>query len=187
MDEKYIKLYNKWIYLYVAVDEKTGEPLHMQVMRDRGADSAHLFLLQLKALGYHPETIVTDLCPDYPAIVKKVFPEAYHHQCVLHAERAAKRLVDKYLSDEKHGDCKEKLKKELREVFKQRQATALVKVYETFTSSQPDYPSDTKPVFDMMQTYYPMLLTCIKNHNIPKTSNAAENLISEISLWLKRI
>jgi len=182
VDEKYIKLYKKWIYLYVAVDEKTGEPLHMQVMREKGADSARLFLLQLKALGYHPETMVTDLCPDYPAIVKKVFPKAHHHQCVFHAERAAKRLLDKYLSAEQHEECKEKLKKEIRDVFKQRQATALVSAYEIFTSSQPDYPSDTKPVFDMMKAYYPMLLTCIKNHNIPKTSNAAENLIKEFDL-----
>ncbi len=76
------------------VDEKTGEPLHLQVMPHKGPDSVHLFLLQLKVLGYYPDTTVTDLCPDYPAIVKKVFPQAYHHQCMLHAELAAKKLVD---------------------------------------------------------------------------------------------
>jgi transposase-like protein len=84
VDAKHIKLYNKWIYFYVAIDEQSGEPLQLQVMPHKGADSAHLFLLQLKALGYYPDTMVTDLCPDYPAIVTKVFPKAYHHQCVFH-------------------------------------------------------------------------------------------------------
>lgn len=79
VDEKYIKLYKQWIYLHVAVavrrcDEKTGEPLHIEVMPNKGVDSAHLFLLQLKVLRYYPETNVTDLCTDYPAVVTKVFP-----------------------------------------------------------------------------------------------------------------
>jgi transposase-like protein len=182
VDEKYIKLYKKWIYLYVAVDEQTGEPLHLQVMPNKGADSAHLFLLQLKALGYYPDTIVTDLCPDYPAIVNKVFPQAYHHQCVLHAERAAKRLVDKYLSDQQHNANKQKLKKQIRAVFKQRKAKDLKAAYEKLMSSRSDYPNDASPVFDMLQSYYPILLKCITDHNIPKTSNVVENLIKEFDL-----
>jgi transposase-like protein len=182
VDEKYIKLYNKWIYLYVAVDEQSGEPLHLQVMPHKGADSAHLFLLQLKALGYYPDTIVTDLCPDYPAIVTKVFPKAYHHQCVFHAERAAKRLVDNYLSDQQHNADKQNLKKQIRTVFKQRKATDLKAVYEKLMRSRTDYPNDASPVFDMLHGYYPMLLKCITDHNIPKTSNAVENLIKEFDL-----
>jgi len=182
VDEKYIKLYNKWIYLYVAVDEQTGEPLHLQVMPHKGADSVHLLLLQLKALGYYPDTIVTDLCPDYPAIVTKVFPNAYHHQCVFHAERAAKKLVDKYLSDQQHNAYKQQLKKQIRTLFKQRKATNLKKVYKKLMGSQSDYPTDSSPIFDMLQSYYPILLKCITDHNIPKTSNAVENLIKEFDL-----
>jgi transposase-like protein len=182
VDEKYIKLYKEWIYLYVAVDEQTGEPLHLQVMPHKGADSVHLFLLQLKALGYYPDTIVTDLCPDYPAIVNRVFPQAYHHQCVFHAERAAKRLVDNYLSDQQHNADKQNLKKQIRAVFKQRKAMDLKAVYGKLMRSRIDYPSDASPVFDMLQSYYPILLKCITDHNIPKTSNAVENLIKEFDL-----
>ena len=48
--------------------------------------------------------------------------------------------------------------------------------------SRSDYPNDASPIFDMLQRYYPILLKCITDHNIPKTSNAVENLIKEFDL-----
>ncbi len=182
IDEKYIKLFKEWIYLYVAVDESTGEAIHMKVLRNLGQDSAKLFLLELKLMGYNPETIVTDLCPDYPGAITKIFPKVHHHQCVLHAERAAKRLLNKYLPKSKNEHEYQKLKKAIRHIFKQKEKKDLKKAYQQFIQSAKDYSDEVKPVFDMIERYYFHLKKCIENKNIPKTSNVAENLIKEFDL-----
>ncbi|MDI6795228.1 MAG: DDE-type integrase/transposase/recombinase [bacterium] len=65
VDEKWVKLLDKWVYVYVAVDAVTGEVLCQEVFGQRGKDSARSFLLMVKALGYRPDVVITDLCGNY--------------------------------------------------------------------------------------------------------------------------
>jgi len=44
--------------------------------------------LALRAKGYVPQGIVTDLCPDDDRAVPAVFPRAIHPQCIFHALQA---------------------------------------------------------------------------------------------------
>jgi hypothetical protein len=41
--------------------------------------------VELRAKGYHPRVIVTDLNQDYTEPLAAVFPNAIHHECVFHA------------------------------------------------------------------------------------------------------
>ncbi len=50
-----------------------------------GTASVRAFLLALKANGYRPQVIVTDLNQDYGGAIAVVFPQAEHHECVFHA------------------------------------------------------------------------------------------------------
>ena len=60
-------------------------------------DSAAAFLLALRAKGYHPQVIVTDLRQDYGPVIAQVFPQAVHHECIFHAlQRAHKHVKDAY-------------------------------------------------------------------------------------------
>lgn len=43
------------------------------------------FLLALRAKGYWPRVIVTDLRRDYGGDIARVFPQASHHECLFHA------------------------------------------------------------------------------------------------------
>ena len=51
------------------------------------------FLLALRAKGYHPQVIVTDLRQDYGPVIAQVFPQAVHHECIFHAAQQAEKHV----------------------------------------------------------------------------------------------
>jgi transposase-like protein len=182
VDEKWIKLFKAWIYLFVACDAESGEVLHQEVFLTSDKDTAKTFLLQLKALGYNPDVIITDLCPNYEKPVADVFAGVPHHLCVFHAERAAKNLVNKYLPSEEDQANKNKLKKNIRDLFKTKTPESLTKCYLKLKNSQADYPHEAAPVFSMLERYYPILLQSYQNPNIPATSNAAEHAIKEFDI-----
>ena len=63
-------------------------------------DSAQAFLLALRAKGYHPQVIVTDLRQDYGPVIAQVFPQAVHHLCIFHAlQHVQKHIKDVYGPD----------------------------------------------------------------------------------------
>lgn len=88
VDEKWVKVptndkpagkQRQWMYVYVAVDVSTYDLLHVAIFPVRGTDSARAFLLGLRAKGYVPPVIVSDLCTDYDRAIPAVFPRAIHH------------------------------------------------------------------------------------------------------------
>jgi transposase-like protein len=73
VDEKWVKVpindkgqgkHRKWMYVYVAVDVYTYDLLHIAIFPHVGSDSAQAFLVALKAKGYRPQVLVTDLNQD---------------------------------------------------------------------------------------------------------------------------
>ncbi len=76
-----------WMYVYLAVDVYTYDLLHIAIYAHNTAASTRAFLLALKAKGYRPTVIVTDLRPEYGPAVEQVFPKARHHECLFHAMR----------------------------------------------------------------------------------------------------
>ena len=61
----------RWMYVYVAIDVYTYDLLHIAIYAHNSAHSTRAFLLALKAKGYRPKVIVTDLRSEYgPAIAK---------------------------------------------------------------------------------------------------------------------
>ena len=64
----------RWMYVSVAVDCYTYDLLHIAIYRHRNKASSHAFLLALRAKGYRPRVIVTDLWPEYDSLLAEVFP-----------------------------------------------------------------------------------------------------------------
>jgi transposase-like protein len=60
-------------------------PLHIAIYAHNTADSTRAFLLALRAKGYQPRVIVTDLRREYGPAIQEVFPHARHHECIFHA------------------------------------------------------------------------------------------------------
>jgi len=72
----------RWMYVYFAVDVYTYDLLHIAISPYNDKPSAHAFLLELRAKGYHPRVVVTDLRVDYGPLIARVFPKARHHECI---------------------------------------------------------------------------------------------------------
>ena len=69
------------MYISVAVDAYTDDLLHSAIFPHIGTASAQAFLLALKAKGYRPQVIVTDLNQDYGAAIAAVFPLRQGFKC----------------------------------------------------------------------------------------------------------
>ena len=87
----------KWMYVYLAVDVHTHDLLHIAIFPANTCASAQAFLFALRAKGYHPQVVVTDLRQDYGPAIARVFPQAQHHECLFHALQTLQaRLADVY-------------------------------------------------------------------------------------------
>ena len=85
----------RWMYVYMAVDVFTYDLLHIDIYPHNGKDEAGAFLQALKAKGYQPRVIITDMNQDYTEPIYTVFPKAIHHECIFHALQGAQRLIKK--------------------------------------------------------------------------------------------
>ena len=93
VDAKWLKIAGVWWYRCVAVDHVSGLPFHVALLPSNATSYCALFLLQLKALGYPPQVIITDGWDASVKAIARVFPNAQHLWCRLHARRAAFRRL----------------------------------------------------------------------------------------------
>jgi transposase-like protein len=191
IDEKYVQVpknhkpagkQRKWMYVYVAVDVHTLDLLHIAIFPHLGKDSARTFLLELRAKGYHPRVIVTDLNQDYTDPVAQVFPNAMHHECVFHALQAWHRqFKDAFGRDyaQTHPDIF-KLRQQMDHIFQAKTRRTVEKRYAELIS-QREQLVQAEPrlqlVFDSLARHYPNLVNAYDHPLIPLTNNTTERLI----------
>jgi transposase-like protein len=191
IDEKYVQIpksdkpqskMRKWMYVYVAVDMHTLDLLHIDVFPYLGSASAQTFLLALRAKGYHPQVIVTDLCNDYPEVLAAVFPHATHHECVFHALQAWHRQFRDLFGRDLERTAPEifALQQGLDKVFDAKTRRTVQKRYaqwlEQCTPWREVEPR-LQPIVDSVARHYPLLVNAYDQPLIPLTNNATERLI----------
>jgi transposase-like protein len=77
VDETYVKVAGRWIYLYRAVDQH-GQVIDVLVSPKRDLAATHRFFTQ--ALGHtpRPSEVTTDRAPTYPRVLDELLPAAHH-------------------------------------------------------------------------------------------------------------
>jgi transposase-like protein len=169
----------RWMYVYMAVDVHTYDLLHIDIYPYNGKKEARAFLQALKAKGYGPQVIVTDMCQDYDEPVRTVFPAAVHHECIFHALQWAQQLVkDVYGNDyaQTHPQAVA-LKDRLYKVFKAKSKKTVSKRYREVMALKDQYVAQTpesRRIFDFLKNHYPKLVNAIENPLIPLTNNTVE-------------
>jgi transposase-like protein len=169
----------RWMYVYMAVDVFTYDLLHIDIYPYNGKQEAHAFLQALKAKGYCPQVIVTDMCQDYDEPVRLVFPGAVHHECVFHALQWAQRLVkDVYGNNyaETHLEAVT-LKDKIYRVFKAKSKKTVNKRYREVMALKAQYVAhrpESQRIFDFLERHYPKLVNAVENPLIPLTNNTVE-------------
>lgn len=134
------------MYIYLAVDVFTYDLLHIDIYPYNGKAEARAFLQALKARGYIPQVIVTDMNQDYSEPIRAVFPEATHHECVFHALQWAQRLVKEvYGHDyaEAHPEAVA-LKEQIYKVFEAKTRKTVNKRYRKVMALREQYVAHKK-------------------------------------------
>ena len=191
VDEKYVLVpkndkpaakMKRWMYVYLAVDVHTYDLLHIALYPHNTRDSAHAFLLALRAKGYHPLVVVTDLRRDYGTVITQVFPKAQHHECLFHAEQEIGHYLQKtwgrdYAQQQPEA---EKLRTAVVHIFQARTKRTAQKRYCTLLEQEEDYLQRAPPlewVFAFLKQHWPSLVNAIESKLIPATNNAVEMVI----------
>jgi hypothetical protein len=172
----------RWMYVYLAVDVYTYDLLHIAIYAHNTANSTRSFLLALKAKGYKPKVIVTDLRREYGLTIPKVFPNARHHECIFHALKWTHRqLKDVYGSQyaQTHPEVVQ-LKDKIDHIFKAKTRRTAEKRYAEVMALRNRYQTqrpEVYSVFDSLERHWPTLVNSIESDIIPKTNNTVELVI----------
>jgi transposase-like protein len=191
IDEKYVLVpkndkpegkMKRWMYVYLAVDCYTYDLLHIEIYPYNTKQSAHAFFLALRAKGYYPRVVVTDMRVDYRDVVAQVFPTAVHHECIFHAlqevrEHAKVAYGTNYA--ETHPEV-ERLLVEIDHIFDARTKRTARRRYEKVLAQRETFVTQTPDaavLFDFLGHHWPYLVNAIESRIVPTTNNATEEVI----------
>ena len=172
----------RWMYVYLAVDVYTYDLLHIEIYPYNGKNEARAFLQALKAKGYQPQVIITDMNQDYDEPIRTVFSKATHHECVFHAlQWAQRRIKEVYGSDyaRTHPEAVD-LKDKIYRIFKAKSKKTVRKRYQEVMALKEEYIARTpeaKCIFEFLERHYPKLVNAVENPLVPLTNNTVELVI----------
>jgi len=191
IDEKYVLVpkndkpagdMRRWMYVYLAVDVYTYDLLHIAIYAHNDKQNALAFLMALRAKGYHPRVVVSDLRRDYGNDIARVFPKAEHHECIFHALRDVSTYCRKiYGKDyaETHPEVEE-LRQDIKRIFATRTKRTAHKRYAKVMERRQAFVKETpqaSAIFDFLERHWPELVNGIESKIIPKTNNTVELVI----------
>jgi len=191
IDEKYVLVpknnkpqakMKRWCYVSVAVDCYTYDLLHIAIYAHRNEASSRAFLLDLRAKGYLPRVVVTDLWPAYAALLADIFPQATHHECIFHALQEVQRLIKAIYGSHYPQTAPQAvaLKQAIYHIFQartrrtaQKRFLAVMNLRDGYTAHSPEVAA----LFAFLEHHWPKLVNAIAAKAIPTTNNATELVI----------
>ena len=79
VDETYVKVAGRWVYLYRAVDQ-FGQVIDVYASTSRDSKAARRFFQRARtATGVTPSEVITDRARTYPRVLDEMWPAAWHH------------------------------------------------------------------------------------------------------------
>jgi transposase-like protein len=80
VDETYVKVAGRWVYLYRAVDQ-FGQVIDVYASLRRNAEAARRFFQRARTTsGVVATEVITDRAPTYPRVLDELWPAAWHHR-----------------------------------------------------------------------------------------------------------
>jgi len=170
------------MYIYLAVDVYTYDVLHIAIYPYLNKDSARAFLLALRAKGYTPRVMVTDLRRDYGEVVAQVFPQAIHHEWFFHAMKWIQQHIKEVYGADYEDEHPEavKLKEAIYRIFQCKDKRSAQRRYAKVMEKRDQYVKarlEASTLFDTLERHWPKLVNGMGSKIIPKTNNAVELVI----------
>jgi transposase, IS6 family len=89
VDETYMKVAGRWVYLYRAVDQ-FGQVIDVYASTRRDSEAARRFFQRARSTtGVAPVEVITDRAPTYLRVLDEMWPAVWHH-----VERYANNRVE---------------------------------------------------------------------------------------------
>ncbi|MCU1611105.1 MAG: putative transposase [Pseudonocardiales bacterium] len=77
VDETYVRVSGRWIYLYRAIDQ-FGQVIDVLVAENRDLEATRRFFTHALEYGPSPTEVTTDGAPTYPRVLDELLPAACH-------------------------------------------------------------------------------------------------------------
>ena len=77
VDETYVKVAGRWVYLYRAIDQY-GQVIDVLVSQKRDLAATRRFFTRALTQGPHPVEVSTDRAPAYPRVLDELLPSGRH-------------------------------------------------------------------------------------------------------------
>jgi transposase-like protein len=77
VDETYVKVAGRWVYLYRAIDQ-FGQVIDVLVSKKRDLVATRRFFTRALEHGLRPSEVTTDRAPAYPRVLDELLPAACH-------------------------------------------------------------------------------------------------------------
>jgi transposase, IS6 family len=77
VDETYVKVAGRWVYLYRAIDQY-GQVIDVLVSPKRDLAATRRFFTRVLEHGPRPAEVTTDRAPAYPRVIEELIPAACH-------------------------------------------------------------------------------------------------------------
>jgi IS6 family transposase len=77
VDETYVKVAGRWVYLYRAIDQ-FGQVIDVRVSEKRDLRTTRRFFTRALEHGPRPTEVSTDRAPAYPRVLDELLPAACH-------------------------------------------------------------------------------------------------------------
>jgi transposase, IS6 family len=77
VDETYLKVAGRWVYLYRAIDQH-GQVIDVMASPKRDIAATQRFFAQALTTARRPTEVTTDRAPAYPRVLDELVPEAWH-------------------------------------------------------------------------------------------------------------
>jgi transposase, IS6 family len=77
VDETYLKVAGRWVYLYRAIDQH-GQVIDVLASPKRDLAATRRFFARALSVARRPTEVTTDRAPAYPRVLDEVVPEACH-------------------------------------------------------------------------------------------------------------
>ena len=77
VDESYVKVAGRWVYLYRAIDQY-GQVIDVLVSEKRDLAATRRFFIRALNHGPRPVKVSTDRAPAYPRVLDELLPSACH-------------------------------------------------------------------------------------------------------------
>ncbi len=190
IDEKYVLVpkndkpegkMKRWMYVYFAVDCYTYDLLHIEIYPYNTKSSACAFLLALRAKGYSPRVVVTDMRVDYRDVIAQVFPKAVHHECIFHALQQVHKDIKVIFGTnyaQSHPQA-ETLKHDIDRIFRARTKRTACRRFAKVMAQRESFATETpdaETIFDFLERHWPTLLNSIESRIVPATNNTTEQV-----------